>query len=385
MKLRSFAFVEFTQGGVVGLDINLLTASTDNRVVIGARIGQGSKDSSSGVDSLSRKLDKIMDIDSLVGNVRKKRKTTVGAVHIGFVSEEERNSAQLEHRSKKKADSIGSPIVVADDTSPLATRVSSLVPIARGTPIGVETKAEGLEREVAVERESKEALRVELDELTIEHAMEIDRIIRECQDQVKGTTREHFQVFEDFKKKTANNVLRSISKLKMNILLHAQITAGAACDFFSSTWGSPNFYIEDDPFTNEDVVPSTMNNDLTPSDHQTKSFAFIKCLGGCGSSYANLNMIVGSFALANYFGGYGSSPVNLNMIVGSFALANCFRGYGSSPVNLNMTVESFALANCFGGYDSSPANLNMTTRSFALTNYFGGCSSSLANLNMTTR
>ncbi|KAH1083322.1 hypothetical protein J1N35_023083, partial [Gossypium stocksii] len=99
----------------------------------------------------------------------------------------------------------------------------------------VETKAKRLEHEVATEREKTY------------------RIICECQDEVEGTIREHLQVFEDFKKKITKNVLSSILKLKMNILFHAQR-------------GSLDFYIEEDPSTDEDMVLSTTNNDVTPSD-----------------------------------------------------------------------------------------------------------------------
>lgn len=66
----------------------------------------------------------------------------------------------------------------------------------------VETKTEGLEREVATERESKEALQADLDKLIEEHVTETDKIVWEFQDQVDDTIKEHILVFEEFKEKT---------------------------------------------------------------------------------------------------------------------------------------------------------------------------------------
>ncbi|KAH1122601.1 hypothetical protein J1N35_005761 [Gossypium stocksii] len=60
----------------------------------------------------------------------------------------------------------------------------------------VETKVKGLKYEVAVERESKEALQAELDRLTEEHVAETERIIWECQDQVANTIKEQLRVLE---------------------------------------------------------------------------------------------------------------------------------------------------------------------------------------------
>lgn len=72
----------------------MLTAPIDHKVIADVRIDQGSDDTSSGTDSIFRELNEVMDIDSLVNRVHKKRKTTVGVVHIGSASEEEGNSAQ---------------------------------------------------------------------------------------------------------------------------------------------------------------------------------------------------------------------------------------------------------------------------------------------------
>ncbi|PPD96619.1 hypothetical protein GOBAR_DD06357 [Gossypium barbadense] len=73
--------------GVIGSNIKFLNAPTDHRVITGVGIDQGSKDTSSGTNSLSRELDEAMDIDSLVDGACKKRKTTTRAVHIGSASE----------------------------------------------------------------------------------------------------------------------------------------------------------------------------------------------------------------------------------------------------------------------------------------------------------
>ncbi|KAK5824870.1 hypothetical protein PVK06_019656 [Gossypium arboreum] len=50
-------------------------------------IDWGSQNTSSGIDKLSRELDEIMDIDSLVSGARKKRKTTTRAVQSGSINE----------------------------------------------------------------------------------------------------------------------------------------------------------------------------------------------------------------------------------------------------------------------------------------------------------
>ncbi|KAK5812608.1 hypothetical protein PVK06_028044 [Gossypium arboreum] len=409
---------------VVGSDINLLIAPTDHKVIVGARIDQGSKYTSSGTDSLSLELDEVMDIDSLVGNTCKKHKTTSGAMRISYASKEERNIAQLERRSKKRTDPVGvikealspkrflpvnlpsftppiSSLIIDADVTPSPTaRISPLMPVGRGTLIRgnegsfpwhgdlsaheysynldvtalrwqtsilkairpsntqlpsalslcsflyfllseanvvglryeeahqkelanfktestrvskqhrkmmkenkvilkqneylteclaiVETKANRLECEVAVGKKSKEALQAELDRLTKEHVAETDRIIFE-------------------------NVLSSISKLKINILLHAEVVAG------------PFDVCKMDFDALEEVDISSLGFDVL-------------CPSGYDSSSANLNIIARRFALANYFGGYGSLPANLNVTIGSFALTNYFEGCSSSLANLNTIV-----------------------------------------------
>lgn len=160
----------------------------------------------------------------------------------------------------------------------------------------IEIKVEGLECQVAAKRESKEALQAKLDELKEEQTVETNKIIQECQYQVDGMNMEYLQAFEDFKKKTTENDLSYISKLKMNILLHTQVVVGpfdvhemdlgapkgvdrsflgfdvssslsVVWESFVSTWrSSPDFYIKKDPIANEDVVPSIANNNVTHSN-----------------------------------------------------------------------------------------------------------------------
>ncbi|PPR84870.1 hypothetical protein GOBAR_AA35845 [Gossypium barbadense] len=407
-------------------------------VIAGVRIGQGSKNTSSGIDILSREHDEVMNIDSLVGSARKKRKATTGARFISlawglvqaypynpdiaafrwqalvleairlssmqlppasglcsslqfFLSEVNYVGLRCEKTHYKELIDLKAELVrvnkqrckMMEENETMLKRNEDLMKCLAI----VETTAKGLEREVATKKESMEAQQAELDRFTEEHVAKTDRIIRECQDQMEGMIRGHFRVFEDFKKKTTENVLSSISKLKMNILLHAQLVA---VPLMFTRWililskrGYLDFYIKEDPSTDNSVVPSAANNDVTPSGDVCQGVDRVTQLGAVNPQ------------LVLYFGKIlkdsklrmricsGSSPVNLNIIAGSFALANCFGDYGSSPANLNMKTESFALINCFGGYDYSIANLNMIAGSFAPTNYFRGCGSSLVNLNMT--
>ncbi|KAH1098189.1 hypothetical protein J1N35_015110 [Gossypium stocksii] len=207
MKLYLLAFAGFVQSG----------------------IDQGSKDTLNGTDSISRELKKVMDIDSLINGVCKKCKTITGVVRIGFVSEEEENCAQLEHRSKMRVDSVGvviviarasslsrfllvslpsappasSPIIIDKDNSLPVAHVSPSMPIIRETPIGG-NRVDGLECKEVAERRNKEALQAELNVLTKEHVAETNRVIQEYQDQVASTIREQLRVLEDFKKKIAS-------------------------------------------------------------------------------------------------------------------------------------------------------------------------------------
>ncbi|PPS17240.1 hypothetical protein GOBAR_AA03331 [Gossypium barbadense] len=200
MKLHPFALVEFAQWVLLGID-------------------QGSKDTSSGTDSISL-----------------------------------RRSAQLEHRSKIRVDSVGVVTIVARASSPsnflpvslpFAPPTSLLITVDEDTPRSpseeimdtkvelarvheqhrkmmeenkiiikqnedlieflaiLNTKSEWLEREEVAERESKEALQAEFNMLTVEHTAKTYKIIQECQDQVASTIKEQLRVLEDFRKKIA--------------------------------------------------------------------------------------------------------------------------------------------------------------------------------------
>ncbi|KAH1091339.1 hypothetical protein J1N35_018596 [Gossypium stocksii] len=79
------------------------------------------------------------------------------------------------------------------------------------------------------------------------------------------------------------------------------------------------------------------------------SFALTNCVRGCDFLCTSLNITTRSFVIANYVGGYGFSPTSLNMTAGSFGLINCVEGCSSSPSSLNMTTKSFALTNYVRG------------------------------------
>ncbi|PPS08896.1 hypothetical protein GOBAR_AA11753 [Gossypium barbadense] len=104
----------------------------------------------------------------------------------------------------------------------------------------VETKVEGLEHTVVAKRESKKALQAKLDRLIEEY------------------------VLEDFKKKIAKNGLNSMSKLKINILFHAQGIGGPfdvrKMDLNApEETNSPAFYLKDDSTEYHTLAPSTGN------------------------------------------------------------------------------------------------------------------------------
>lgn len=111
MKLHSFTLVEFLQKEGGRENINLLIAPTNHRVVVDTGINHNSGDNSSETDSISRELNEAMDIGSLISGASKKRKTIVEVVRISCASEEEGSSAQLERRSKRRADSVD-PIAI---------------------------------------------------------------------------------------------------------------------------------------------------------------------------------------------------------------------------------------------------------------------------------
>ncbi|PPR99823.1 hypothetical protein GOBAR_AA20845 [Gossypium barbadense] len=126
----------------------------------------------------------------------------------------------------------------------------------------VEAKAEGLEYELITEMEN----------------------YRECHDQVDSTIKEQLRVLEDFKKKTAENVLAAspfdIRKVDFDALTGVDMSelgfdvlcpSGAVWDSFASTWNnSSDFYIKKEPNVNEDVAPTTANNNVAPSDDVDK-------------------------------------------------------------------------------------------------------------------
>ncbi|KAK5824659.1 hypothetical protein PVK06_019440 [Gossypium arboreum] len=179
----------------------------------------------------------------------------------------------------------------------------------------------------------------------VEHVASLEKIIKEWQDQVEATVQKQSEALENFKKKTTKNFLSSILKLKMNILLHAQVTDGP---FYAHKVDFNALYRVDMSELSFDMLfPLAMHE-----THLLEAAVF-----PCELQYDSW-----SFALTNSIRNNGSSSVSFSMTGGSFAFANCVGGCGSSAVNLNITAVSFVLANYVGGYGFSPMSLNMTGR-----------------------
>lgn len=81
-----------------------------------------------------------MNINALIKNDRKRRRTSVGSVHINPSSDEENSGSQLEHHRKRRAD-CGGPVTVVTliHSSPLVSlptiaQASSPITINDDTP-----------------------------------------------------------------------------------------------------------------------------------------------------------------------------------------------------------------------------------------------------------
>ncbi|PPS05272.1 hypothetical protein GOBAR_AA15392 [Gossypium barbadense] len=82
---------------------------------------------------------------------------------------------------------------------------------------------------LVTKRESKEATQAKAKKVIVEHAILQEKIINECQDQVESIVWKQSEALEGLNKKIVKTALNSISKLKMNILLHAHV-AGSPFD-----------------------------------------------------------------------------------------------------------------------------------------------------------
>ncbi|KAH1121499.1 hypothetical protein J1N35_004659 [Gossypium stocksii] len=243
-------------------------------------------------------------------------------------------------------------------------------------------KAEECKAELAAEKERRIIAEAELIRVTTRLSTKVERIIRECQEQV---TCGPFDVHKvDF------NALVDVdmSSLGFNIFN----LFGSAWESFVVTRKGELFVEEGEGFATLNMAPSVVRDavNLVPPSIIGGVIVASSAAEGVAPVNANqgargLMITPGSFAFADYFGGHGSSPVNLDFVAETFALANYFGGHNSSFPNLNFTVESFALANYFGSRGSSPANLDFTARSFTLTNCFRGRSSSPENLDFLAR
>ncbi|PPS05058.1 hypothetical protein GOBAR_AA15606 [Gossypium barbadense] len=303
-------------------------------VVVDAEIDHNSGDSLSKTDNISHKINEAMDIDSLISGSCKKCKTTVGAVRIISMSEEEGSSAQLECRSKRREDTVGPNAAVAGSSNILPTKcVEDTHPVVSNVSLPVPTVKKVLFGSDRGSFPWREDLNVH------EYLYNPANVAQGWRAFVPEAAREENDVIT--KQNWDLTECLAIVEIKIE---------GLAYEVATESWEF-----------------STLAN----------------YVGGCSLYPASLSRTVGSFALTNYVGSCSFYPVILSMIAGSFALTNCVGDYDFNPVSLNMTVGSFALANCVGGYDFSLASLNMTPGSFALTNCVRGCSFYLASLNMT--
>ncbi|PPS01668.1 hypothetical protein GOBAR_AA18993 [Gossypium barbadense] len=128
MSLRLFALDASSQGKSGRSNINLLTVSTDHRIIVDTSVNRSSRSGSSKNNSVSHEINEAMNIDSVINGVRKKRKISARAIRIASTSEDEGNSAQLEQCSKRRVDPI-SPIPTAARTPSSSVTCLSTAPI----------------------------------------------------------------------------------------------------------------------------------------------------------------------------------------------------------------------------------------------------------------
>ncbi|KAK5785124.1 hypothetical protein PVK06_039674 [Gossypium arboreum] len=264
INLCPFALVEYLQGEAGRQNVNMLTTSTDHRVVTDAGINHSSGDSLSKTDSISREINKAMKIDFLISGACKRRKTIDGAMCINFVSEEEGNRY-----------------------SSTALHVSHFVPIFGKVLVGCHGGSFSWHRDLSAQ------------EYPYNH------------DDVGGC---------NFYLESPNMPVRSFvlancvggcsfSPTSPSVTVGSFVLANyvGGCD---SSPASLNMTARSFVLANcvRGCGFSPVSLNMT-----SRSFALANCVGSCGSSPASLNMTTRNFALANCVEGCGFSPASLNM------------------------------------------------------------------------
>ncbi|PPS00908.1 hypothetical protein GOBAR_AA19755 [Gossypium barbadense] len=209
---------------------------------------EGSEDTPSGTNSLSRELNETIDIDSLVGGVRKKCNTTVEVVCIssgcfGALSPSSFLLANLPSSSP----TTSSLIIVVDDTSSPTARVSPSVPVIR------EMSIEGLNARSC--KAKQHAITPTIKPLLLSTIFTFQG---QC-DWVKVVVGP-FDVHE-----MDLGAPKGVDRSSLGFDVSSSLSV--VWESFVSTWrSSPDFYIKKDPIANEDVVPSIANNNVTHSN-----------------------------------------------------------------------------------------------------------------------
>ncbi|PPS04783.1 hypothetical protein GOBAR_AA15890 [Gossypium barbadense] len=348
-------------------------------VIVGARIDQGSKYTSSGTDSLSLELDEVMDIDSLVGDTCKKHKTTSGAMRISYAKALSPKRF-LPVNLPSFTPPISSLIIDADVTPSPTARISPLMHVVRGTPIRGNEGSFPWHGDL-----SAHEYPYNLDVAALRWQASILKAIRPSNTQLPSASslcsflhfllseanvvglryeEAHQKELANFKTESTKVSKQHRKMMKENKVILKQNEYLTECLAIVETKANrlerevvvgkkskEALQAELDRLTKEHVAETDriifvagpfdvckMDFDaLEEVDISSLGFDVL-CPSGYDSSSANLNIIARRFALANYFGGYGSLPANLNVTIGSFALTNCFEGCSSSLANLNTIV-----------------------------------------------
>lgn len=141
-------------------NINLIIAFADLGIIIGAGTTRGFGSDLEETTSLSREINKVMDLQASLKDMYKKRRTDVGPMNVVISSKEETDSGRLKYYRKRKVDhtrpssmitatlispSISSPsiahtsfLIAAHGISPLSTPhcILSFLPLVEETLSG---------------------------------------------------------------------------------------------------------------------------------------------------------------------------------------------------------------------------------------------------------
>ncbi|PPR98687.1 hypothetical protein GOBAR_AA21975 [Gossypium barbadense] len=237
-----------------------LTDTSMMRVLGGTGGNQSNKCNSHDSDSISRELNIAMDIDALISSGRKKRRTSTGALRVNPSSDHLHPffpSSKLDNRCLGELayhHHRGHSPSLAFEDSPMAPTIEKIsIEAVKDFPsflhcllfevgtLGLryaeardkeltDTQTE-LERvnelynKLIVEKERHIFAEVEL-KVIVRHFIEIERIIKECKEQLDTTLLKQGEVLAASKQQTSQNILSSLQRFKENLLLHTQVLCG---------------------------------------------------------------------------------------------------------------------------------------------------------------